>query len=314
MAEENEDTGTGGRDRLSMAKLSNMYGFASEVINSDPELRRLFTWASEQGPDLPGEAFLARLYKTRWWSKSSEPFRAAYKLEYAPDETWEQVTLPRATTAVKLAADNIGVTLEEGQARKIARKSIYGGWTEDELTSYLVSGGEKFKGLAGQRGDLYGAALETYESIRDAAENSGLSFNEKWYRTQATRVLDPLDETSNTDVYQLIAKQAQSLYPALADQIGIFGDRFVTAREAASSYISTLAQAFELDENEIDLRDPLLAKALKNVDDKGKPALMPLWQLQREAVADSRWQNTSAATAAYQSMSSLIAETFGVGF
>lgn len=312
---EDKGKGAGGADRLSMPRLAEMYGFASETIGSNKELTELFQWAAQQGPDLPDSAFLARLKKTNWWQKSSKTWRQTYAIEYGGDATWEEDIFPRRITQVKLTADNLGVAINDEQVRRIARQSLYNGWDSEELQSALTGGTEGFGGLEQQLRagrDLFGAALTTYESLKRAAEDSGLRYSDTWYRAQASRLLDPQDATTTTDVYQLIQERARSMYPALADQIGMSGETFVTVRDAARPYIETLAQTLELDPETIGLNDPLLARALKNVDSNNNAALMPLWKLEEEAIADDRWKDTQNGRAAYNNIADLIAETFGI--
>lgn len=317
MAEDADKTGDRAVDTLSMAKLGEMYGFARDAIRNSPELVELFQWAAKQGPDLPDEAFLTRLRGTDWWRKSNASWKKAYRAEYGGDTTWETEIFPDAVRKVTNLAARIGVDISEANIKNVARQSLYNGWDDEDLQSALVSGTKGFGGLTTQLRegeDLYGAALRTYESLRIANEDSNSGYSPAWLKTQASRILDPNDAVDEAAVLEQIAAKAKTKYPSLADQIGIRGDQFVTVRDAASPYINTLAEVFELDPRTINLNDRLLSQALRDTDDKGNQVLMPLWKLEEAAIADDRWLNTSAGKQTYDGIANLISETFGVGF
>ena len=308
-------------DPLNLRKLGEQYGFAREMIASDDSLTELFKWAAEQGPGLPDNAFLAKLKATPWWTKSSASYRSAYKAEFFGDETWELEIMPRARTRITNAAAKTGVSITAQQLNRLARLAEYGGWSDEELTSALVTGSDitgegikNFKGLSERSGDLRGDALQTYNTLKNYAEDSGVRYSDQWYRNKSMALLDPNSGVNPTDIFTEIGEKAKSKYPALANDLGMQNGNFVTVRSAANPYIETIANTLELDASEIKLNDPLLNSALKNMGADGKQTLTPLWKVEEDAIADERWQATSAGRRANANLYTLISSTFGVGF
>jgi len=308
-------------DPLNLGKLGEDYGFARDMIASDDSLIKLFKWAASQGANLPDNAFLARLKNTSWWTKSSQSYRSAYKAEFFGDTTWSDEIMPRARTRIAAAAAAIGVSVTPEQQNRLARLAEYGGWSDEELTSALVTGSDmtgegikNFKGLSERSGDLRGNAKLAYDTLQTYAEDSGVRYTDEWYRMKALQILNPNSGVNPNDIYMEIGEKAKSKYPALANEIGWQGTSFVTVRSAASPYIQTIADTLELDASEINLNDRLLSSALRQTDSANKHTLTPLWKVEEDAIADERWQATSAGRRANGNLAALISSTFGVGF
>lgn len=318
-------------DKLDTRSFAEQYGFAWQTVNQSDDLIDLFKRAAEQ--EMEGPRFLAELKKTNWWSKSSEPWKAAFKLEFTGDKTWVKKTLPDAEQAVLKAATNLGVGLNKTQKTALARLSVYNGWSADDLTNALVrgssdsgittedmagvkgSGGVKnFKGLTGSPADYKGQAETTYLALKNAAENNGVGQSEAWYRAQVTKILDPNDTYTEQDSYQYLTEQAQHFFPTLTDQVGIKGQSFVTVRDAAAPYLAHIAQGLGIaDPSTISLKDDLFKKAvIGGKDAKGNPAPMSLYDLDVAIRQDKRWASSSEGQAVNNRFADYVSSEFGI--
>lgn len=319
-------------DKLDTRSFAEQYGFAWETVKQSQDLIDLFRLAAEQ--EMEGPLFLAKLKNTPWWSKSSGPWKAAFKQEFTGDTTWEEFTLPNAEKAVVKAATNLGVGLNAAQKTALARLSVYSGWSEDDLTNALVRGSgadgiskadtagitgadrgvRNFQGLTGSPADYKGQAANVYTNLKNTAENNGVDQTDAWYRSQVTKILDPNDTYTEYDSYNYLAKQAQEFYPTLADQVGVKGQNFVTVRDAAAPYIAHIARGLGIaDPNTISLTDDLFRKAIiGGKDAKGGPAPMSLYDLDNAIRQDKRWAGSAEGQDVYGRFNDFLSSQFGV--
>lgn len=308
----------GKRDGLNMGRLAAQYGFAEETINADPDLRELFQWAVKQGPGLPFEAFQARLKRTGWWQTSANSWRQAFLLEYGGDETWETDYLNPTKRSVMQRANELGVSLSDDQAARIARLSIYNNWAKNNpgrLDEVLVEGtGKGFKGVTGQD-SLRMQALDTYNAIKDFAEQNGLSYGPREIRKYAMGVLNPNDDITLDSIRQEMVVDAQTQWPAFADRIGrqVGEGQFLTLRDVAAPYLKRIADGLELASmDELKLNDSLVSQVLANTDDKGNSVLPPLWKVDEMVRNDKRWMDTEQANQEWSDLADNLADQFGV--
>jgi len=318
-------------DTFDAKAFAEQYGFAWQTVKQSDDLTNLFADATNK--ELAAPAFLAALKQTDWWSKSSGPWKAAFKLEFTGDKTWIKKTLPDAEQAVLTAATNLGVSLNNTQKTALARLSVYNGWSTADLTNALVrgsgdngittedmagvkgSGGVKnFKGLDGKVDKPRGQYLLTFNALKDIAEKNGVGQSKEWYNAETLKILDPNDTFTEQDSYDYLTRQAKHFFPALADQVGIQGQNYVTVRDAAQPYITHIAQGLGIaDPSTITLKDDLFKKALLGGKDaKGNPAPMSLYDLDVAIRQDKRWASSSEGQAVNNRFADYVSSEFGI--
>lgn len=306
-----EGSGKNGKS-LSPEEMAAQYGYAWAKIQGEPDLIEVFEWAAKQGPNLTQDGFNAKLRATDWWQSSSDTWRTVYVQEHSNDQTWSERILPDAAQKVRTAAGSLGVALTDAQVNVLATQSLYGGWSPERLTSELVRGNAGSAGLPKNLGDLQDDALTTYRWLQDLAKQNGVSFNQNWFRSQVSRILDPLDEWSTSDVSELVFQKAKEKFPTLVDEIGQFGKTpqgqpiVTNVRDALSPYLIRIAEGLDLSVDEVSLDDPLIEKTLTT---DGK---MSMWDLQQAIRQDDRWFNTAEAVSTFDSMASNLAAKMGV--
>jgi hypothetical protein len=306
-----------GFDPLDIEVLAAQYDFATATINDDDTLRRVFEWAAKQGPDLPDAAFIAKLKSSDWYKNNGSSWKKAWAAERAGDATWTDETLPNERDRIMERAGTLGVNIGENEATKLAKLSLYSSgnrFSDDALDSRLVrdtAADQNLKSFA--TGTSFNMITE---GLKKTAEDNGLSYSNAWYKRMATRILDPKDMWDRDKVYGLITDDAASKFPALKDQLGKYETAdgqtgYATVRDAASDYISTLSQMWDIQTKDIKLNDPVLKKALSYGDLKN-PSTMPKWMLEQTARADDRWLVSNEGQRQWGNIADNLSRQFGV--
>ena len=81
--------------------------------------------------------------------------------------------------------------------------------------------------------------------------------------------------------------------------------------DIAAPYKQRMARMLEMGEDEIDLNDSLLQKAMQGVGADGKPSVTPLYAFDREIREDPRWPQTDNAYEIYTRAGTDLLKTFG---
>lgn len=283
----------------------------AELVKRDEELRRLFEKAIRTD-DVEG--FLDDIYQSKWWNdpKKSGSWKTAFQMEFAKDKTAWNDSITDAKDVIKKLADRLyDMVVPEAILDQIARRYLYQGWSKNEnegLRTWLASqfnqqaeaGGDKFK-----PGGLY---TETYNTLRDAARAYGVDRDKGWLDKTTRDILNPKSGYSDDDAWNELISEAELMYPVFAGKLS--KDRSV--RDLGAGYINQLYRRLELGSpDEVDLTDPLLRKAFTTPNEKGEPALMPLWQFEQEIKKDARWQYTTNALSTYSQIGSDLARMMG---
>lgn len=168
-----------------------------------------------------------------------------------------------------------------------------------DVTTNLVT-----KGLD-STGDLQADARENAEALRAWVRANGVGLTEQaisGYVTQILRGNKQLDDVKS----ELRRTYLTGMFPAWSDKINAGED----PSDFLSPYVSKVRQLLE-DDN-IDLNDSLVQKATQSIGDDGKPRMLPLYEVERLARKDPRWQYTSNALDLYSRVGDGILRTFGM--
>lgn len=283
----------------------------ANLVRTDPELRRLFDEATRKG--WKADVFMSELRKTDWWNDPKKGFswREAFRMEFqtSPGE-WAE-SLEVAKNKIRDLADDLyGIDVPDDILNRIARRYYYQGWSKDDrgLRSWLArqfrtqSRDEKAPVSAG------GLLLAQERALTEAVRAYGVERDSKWISQTARKILNPQANFDEDDAWNEIIAEAESLYPVFAGKLS--KDRSV--RDLGAGYINQLYRRLELaSPDEVDLMDPLLRRAFTTPNDKGEPALMPLWQFEQEIKKDDRWQLTNNARDTYMNAGTSLLRAFG---
>ncbi len=294
-------------DKLSREELARDYGYALEVIYSVPELKDLFERAvnAKQGQYTP-QKFAAELQNTDWYRNNDQYYRAAWTAEKMGGADW-QAELQNAELAVQAMATQMGAQPTPEELKALSKRFIYEGWKSPERAALLRNAlSQEISALPSAGGEqLRGAAGNFTDKLKTMAYANGLKYNDDWYVSAAKSVASGL--TSETDWERDIRESAASLFP-------VFGEKIragMNVVDAASPYIQTMAQTFEMSPSAIDLNDPYIRQALGGFDQGGNPVAMGLWDFEQKLRNDPRWMKTKQAEDSMTDIASGILQMFG---
>jgi hypothetical protein len=258
---------------IGQAEKASQWDMPLAIIRSDTgpgSLSELFdmAWAAEKrGEEWSPEKFTNALKGTNWYKTKSEAQRKYYTLSTDPAQAADFAKQVAGSTAqVKAVAGLIGATLSDSQAEQIAKTQMQNGLNDSELRS-LISGYVSFSGQTDEEkiGSLFGAAGEAEDDIRQWAKKNNITVAEDWILQQVRGITsNSFDVNKSKDYITNIAKQQ---YSAWADKL----DAFNSVEDLAAGYRQRIATELDESIDKIDLKNPFLDKAMRSVDDKGKP-------------------------------------------
>jgi hypothetical protein len=189
-------------------------------------------------------------------------------------------------------AERFGIQFpEEKSVDDFAKLAWSNGWGNDEillnmrpfLTDTLESGAD----VTGTAGDFRDDLMMWARRNGIALDNSAAAK----YVANMTLGSQTLDNVKQ-DIRETYLTGA---YPAWSDRIKAGFD----PSEIAAPYKQRMARMLEVGEDEIDLNDQLLQKAMQGVGADGKPSVTPLYAFDRQIREDPRWPQTDNAYETY---------------
>lgn len=289
-----------GESEFDPQNTARMYGFAAELVNSDPSLQRLFKWASDYiqkyGRTPTKYEFDQERLKTEWFQRYDSYQQEALKQQSDPllRVDYERSIKDKQLSITEIARQ-YGVNVSDSELRELAEQARFNNWTDSELRMRLrpllersvVSGA----GLTGDAGNI-----ET--ELSEWAARNGLPIP----RDALSRLVvsGAFGEQSIDDMKSEIRrKYLKGAYPAWANEIEAGADPY----DLAAPYRRTLANLLELNEEQIGLDDPLLGRAMESG--------MNLTDLRAMVRKDPRWQTTDNAYETYASLGEELLGMFG---
>jgi hypothetical protein len=270
------------------------------LVNSNPELKALFNRAVAE--KWTPAKFNAAFINTTWYKSNSDTWRVAETSRVTDPASWaEQVRLTKELI-VRTSTD-LGFTLTDSQVNSLASQSLYlAGGTSNAINPSIL---KTHVAETGRITGTGGTALQVIDNLKMVDYNNGISHSESWYTSAARDILSGNGTVEEWN--KQIKDAAKSKYAALAPLL----DKGQTVRDIASPYLDAMATTFEIDPNSANLNDPLMQKALTNLNEKNEPSLKPLWQFQRELKQDDRYFKTNRANQEMTSLATTIARQFG---
>jgi len=288
-------------DQTAAGKAAN-FGWSLAVINSNPELKALFTQATSTGAGggWTTDHFVAKVRDTKWFKANADTARQALILQRADPATYNSRVAQGASQAASIAG-SIGAQLSPAQANMFGIRSVMGGWNSDQLKqamgAYIKPTGTQYKGSAATYQYQYNQMQAQYgTTIAPATMGS-------WIAQSALGNITPEQVRNN-----LIA-QASSRYPSLADRLKA-GE---TVQQIADPYIQSQAKILELNPNTIALTDKSIQSALASRDPKtGQAVTQPVWDYEQTLRNDPRYMKTQQAQDGAMAMGHQVLQDWGV--
>jgi hypothetical protein len=274
-----------GSVKQTAADLAADYQWSVALLNSDPELRKVFRKAIKNG--WTPSRFTAEIQDTTWFKKHSSNWRQNELARIVDPATWNAERKANRAAFSDLAA-SMGVSLDPKALGKISDDAMAFGWNEAQQRNALAAyiGEQKRGPMAGM---YTGEAGKNIQAIRELAKRNGYKIPKGKLDEWATAIAR--GDATVDDLGMKFRKNAAAMYPGLADRLNAGED----LEDLASPYKDTMSRLLEVPSDEIDLNDNTLRKALSHTDTHGKAAPMPIYNFEDAVRKDSRWQYTDNA-------------------
>lgn len=250
---------------INQATAANSFAIPLSIINSDPELAKLFNeaWAAQKsGAEWTKEMFDVKLKATTWYGSKSEAQRNYYTLSNDPAQKVEfdkQIAASRAS--VEDLAAQIGASLTPEELDTWSRTVLQNGMNDAEIRNTL-SGFISFKGKTDEEiiGSLTGVAGDTEDTLRKYAKDYGVTVSNSWILDQVKSVAAGNSKVDDAKKYFVdLAKQQ---YSQFADQI----DENRSVDFLSSGYKQIVADELDKDYQSMDITNPHVQAAMTALD------------------------------------------------
>jgi hypothetical protein len=268
---------------LDKADMAARYGYALAFLKSDPDLWKLFNKAVKEG--YTEGQFAAEFQASKFYQTKSSSYRQALEQQKTDPATWKE-NLRKQRAAVDALAGSMGANLTDAALAKVASDVIMYGWTEQELRNKLagyITVSKDAEGFGGQAG-------VDESQLRKIAADYGRNPSDEAVRGWVVRIAR--GEATVNDYIAKSKEYAASAFPAYREQI----KSGLTLRDVADPYMQAMAEILELNQSNIDLRDPMIRKALsgKNAD-SGKATEYSTYDFEMDLRKDPRFARTTRA-------------------
>ena len=290
------------------SKFGLSYALLTRLAESeDPEARAFYNWFQNKTREYRDNptGFSDRAFQIEM---DSQPWTQRYKRAAIEDMDFEarypdlySQAINSSVEALRDQATAFGARMTDDQLRELAIRSRRFGMNESELANALSDY------VSAETGNFRGAAGTTQASIKSWAMRNGVDISDNMinnYVNQITR-----GNTTQGDVLQdLRNTYLVGAFPAWADRIQAGMD----PADIAEPYKARMARLLEVDPEQIDLNDTLLQRAMQGVGPDGKPAVVPLYEFDRQIRKDDRWQYTQNAMDTYAKAGTGVLKMFGL--
>lgn len=283
---------------------ARQYGWSMSLIESDPELKKIFKKAVKQGYD--SGRFVAEVMDTKWFKKHQASWRTNEALRLT-DPAEYNARLKAAEANLRDNAAQMGTDISDKQLKKIAQNSMAFGWDaaqqRDAMAQYISRADS-----GDLKGQYVGQAGKDQAALKAIARANG-------YQIPKGRMSDWLKsiaagDASVADYQKMMQRQAAAAFPSFADELAAGAD----LADLANPYMQRMASILEIPESKVDLFDPTIRKALASKDPQtGKPTAVPIYEFEDQLRADPRWAFTDNAHSQILGLGNKVLQSMGVG-
>jgi hypothetical protein len=288
--------------KIDWATLAAQYGFALSVLNSHPDLKKLFADSVKYG--YTDDQFVAKLRATKWFQTTSETARNWSILQGADPATARQRMVARQATIAQTAA-SLGVSLTAAQLKDITNNTLMFGWT-DLQTRQAISKDWHY----GATTPTAGLAGQTIDQLRKTASDYLVPLSDNTLNQWTQNVLS--GSATADDFTEYAKQQARSMFPTLSADI----DRGVTVQQYADPYKQIAAQTLNINPEDVNFMDPKWRSALDNVDPTTKqrqPLSLSDWSAKIKTDSQYGYDTTAGARDQAAGLISSLNQAFGYG-
>lgn len=237
------------------------------LMSINGEVKELLLTAAEK--EYSPAKLQAELSKTSWWQKTAKTARE-WDASYAVDRATGDAKLRTTRGEIEAQANRLGVTLSAKQLAAMALNVNRLGWTQQEVAESLA-------GLFRQRNAKPGLGTATVDSLRALAADYGVQLADHTLTVWTQRILGGNADEAGFKSY--VVKQAQSLFPTIAGDIG----DGMTVRDYFDPYVQSASRILGINPEDVDLSDNKWRRALTRVDpatNKRTPMSLDDWDIE----------------------------------
>lgn len=267
--------------RLEPEELAASYGWAYGFLNSEPELRGLFSQAVEG--TWSTSKFQAALRNTNWWKTNSQKSREAAMLA-ATDPATFSAQVNASVMLVRNKANEMGAIITDKIANQIGEDMVRTGMEEAQL-QHALAGYINFS----EEGVLGGQAGIAAVRLNQLARMNGVQMPKEAVRNFAQQIA--MGVTTIEQAEQHVRNMAKSMFPTYGEQI----DSGMNMADIAQPYMQIVSDELEIPSVDADLTSSLVKQGLMGMDKDGKPFGMSLTDFQNFVRQDPRWLQTGGA-------------------
>lgn len=292
---------TPAKDKLNAQDLAASYNYAYALLQSDPELKKMFNLAlTDKTGQWTAAKFVAKLRTTDWYRKHSETWRTSEALRITDPEAYKAKVAETKASVIAMAS-SMGASLTDKEINDYASLIYRSGYSEQQARAALAAHIDP----PAMPGGLTGDAGKVEDQLRATALRNGQSYSDSFYLQAAQQVVAGSADIQHWE--DQIRQQAATAYPVFADKITAGMD----VADLASGYVNKQAEVLEVDPSSITLADPHIKQALGGIDETGNPTAMGMWDFEKSLRADPRWQRTKGARDQTDSATVAILQSFG---
>lgn len=289
--------------------LAARYGWALSVINSSPDLRRVFNQAvaNTWSPD----RFIAEVRNTSWFRGHSDTWRQNQVLRETDPQTWNQRFAQNRATIASMAGQ-MGVVWSAHALDTVVNNYMNFGMNDAELKQIMG------RYVNFSHGSMTGAAGDLEDQLRQYANQMGVRVSDGWLLSSIRNV------SSGASTIQAakdgLMDYAITAFPGWEKQIRA-GQ---TMEDIASPYKEAMGRILELPPSQVSVFDPTIRKALMvnntTTPSTGHansgastvtPQATPMWQFEQQLRQDPRWLKTNNADQALSGVAHKVLTDFG---
>jgi hypothetical protein len=288
--------------KLSTDELAAQYGLSAALINSNRELKSLFSKAV--AGSWTADLFTAKLKNTSWWKLQPDTLRTYITEKFTDPATWLQKN-KAAQASINALAVQVGLGSQinsKGWSSSLLLSAMYNsvalGWTDARIKDWL---GTK---TAVHGGVMWGEAGTALDQIHSLAYLNGMKYT-GWAVGMARGIASGKDTLEHAE--SVIRAQAAAKYSAFADQIKA-GQNL---SDLAAPYVQSVAKILEVPDTDVDVFNSHVAKAMTS-NTKGQA--MSIWQFEQGLRQDPLWKKTQNAQDSAMSTAHQVLQSFGMVF
>jgi hypothetical protein len=285
---------------MSPQETAESYGFVSSLLNSNSELKALFSKAVSGG--WTAQKFQASLRDTNWWKNNGKTARDFLMLQYG-----DPATAKRQVDAMNLKittmARGMGSAVDAKGIDNIVSAAVMYGWSDAQIRNEI---GRLMVFKPGQR---LGEAGDDIDKLNQFSYSMGIQNSDSWYQQWAQKIVR--GQATQQDAEDELRRTAKTMFPTWAKQI----DAGQTVMDLASPYLQSYATILEVPPGSINLFDPMVKSALQSKDPKtGANVVKPIWQFETDLRSDPRWKATKNAQDSMMQVAHQVLTDFGVKY